>query len=179
MTAWVTYIIYASACGLAILAAIRGLKTHRPAKLICHLIIIVLAVGLFQVIFHPRFDLVPKGANKPGLGLLAAMFVSLVLGMLAQYLYHRFSQPSNRRPPFDLGAFIAPVFASPLVFGPILMAFQRATFDQGDRSIANLSLLLIAFQNGFCWKDFFDNCRNHGPHAQTDHREPRSAETAK
>jgi hypothetical protein len=113
--------------------------------------------------------MLPKAAEKPGSGLLVEMFISLVLGMLAQFAYRRFSQPRGTRSPFDFGLFVAPVFTSPLVFGPILVAFQNASFDPNDRALASLSLLIIAFQNGFCWKEFFDNRRERGNHDNSDH----------
>ena len=83
----------------------------------------------------------------------------MLLGMLAQYGYNYFVTPKSDRKAFDLGVFIAPVFASPVVFIPLLAALQNADIDLTALTIPRMMVFLVAFQNGFFWKDFFDRQR--------------------
>ena len=52
--------------------------------------------------------------------------------------------------------FIAPVFASPIVFIPLLTAFQNANVDLNRLTVPKLLIFFVAYQNGFFWKEFFD-----------------------
>jgi hypothetical protein len=80
----------------------------------------------------------------------------MLLGMLSQFLYRRFERPQRLRPTWDWGMFIAPVFASPIVFIPLLAAFQNANIDLKDLTAPRLMIFFVAYQNGFFWKEFFD-----------------------
>lgn len=99
---------------------------------------------------------VPRGESEDELWLLAALYVSLLAGMLALHFYNRFSLPKRRRPKFDLGLFLAPIFASPIVFIPLYAMIQAVGVDLYHEHGARIMLFLVAFENGFFWKLIFD-----------------------
>lgn len=113
------------------------------------------AVLYFRV--HLPGGVVGKGAGKD-LAFIIVLYGFMVAGMLANYLYARFSKAKNRRKKFDFGVFISPVLVSPIVFIPLYAAFKDAQIDL-DLSGGKMMVFLVAFQNGFFWKEFFDNAQ--------------------
>jgi hypothetical protein len=87
------------------------------------------------------------------------LFIAMLVGMLAQYCYSRFEHPHSERKrlKWDWGLFVAPVFASPIIFIPLLAAFLKT--DATNQPDLNLMILLVAFQNGFFWKEHYDRKR--------------------
>jgi peptidoglycan biosynthesis protein MviN/MurJ (putative lipid II flippase) len=100
-----------------------------------------------------------KGGND--LLLAGALAISMIFGMLAQYLYRHFERPERNRTKWDWGCFMAPIFASPIIFIPLAAAFQNADVDLAkDRmTLPRLMIFLVAFENGFFWKEYFDRKR--------------------
>jgi hypothetical protein len=80
----------------------------------------------------------------------------MLLGMGAQFLYRHFEQPQRKRRKFDWGVFLAPVSASPIVFLPLLASFQNSEVDLSKLDVPRLMIFFVAFQNGFFWKEHFD-----------------------
>jgi hypothetical protein len=101
-------------------------------------------------------QLTPKSAQDEQLYLIIALYLFMILGMLAHYGYTRFSQPAKIRKKFNLGYFLAPVLVSPIVFFPLLTILQSANIDVESLNV-KLMFFCIAFENGFFWKEFFDN----------------------
>jgi hypothetical protein len=83
----------------------------------------------------------------------------MLLGMAAQYGYNRFEQPKAERKAFDFGLFIAPIFASPIIFIPLLAALQNADLDLTRLTTPKMMVFFVAFENGFFWKEYFDHRR--------------------
>ena len=100
-------------------------------------------------------EIAPKG-DAGDVALAVIMATCMLLGMLSQFLYRHFGRPRAERPAFDWGMFIAPVFASPIVFIPLLTAFQNANVDLNRLTVPKLLIFVVAYQNGFFWKEFFD-----------------------
>jgi hypothetical protein len=100
-----------------------------------------------------------KGGND--LVLTGALAISMIFGMLAQYLYRHFERPERNRTKWDWGCFIAPIFASPIIFIPLAAAFQNADVDLAKErmTLPRLMIFLVAFENGFFWKEYFDRKR--------------------
>jgi hypothetical protein len=71
----------------------------------------------------------------------------------------RYAGPRPNRQPFDLGTFLAPMLVSPIVFIPLLSAFQSIDVDLANLATPKLMIFLVTFENGFFWKAFFDNRR--------------------
>lgn len=78
--------------------------------------------------------------------------------MFAQYLYRHFERPKRYRHKWDWGCFIAPIFASPIVFIPLAAAFQSVDIDltKPNLKLPQLMVFFVAFENGFFWKEHYD-----------------------
>jgi hypothetical protein len=121
----------------------------------------LLAVGVVLGLFtwlgavRPPWQapIVYRGAS-PTL-LILALYGAMLLGMLSHYMYFRWSRPRSRRGTLDLGNLLAPVFVSPIVFLPLASVFQSSAPATADA--ARLMLFLVAFENGFFWREFFEN----------------------
>jgi hypothetical protein len=84
-------------------------------------------------------------------------YVSMVLGMVAQYFYVQ-AERGGRTFEFDWMTFLMPIFASPIVFIPLLTLTSEVAIG-GAFTRAKLMVYLVAFQNGFFWKSFFEQRR--------------------
>ena len=98
----------------------------------------------------------PRGGDSSEV-LLVVLFLAMVAGMLSHFLFDRFQRPRRRRRKFDWGTFLAPIFTSPIVFLPLAAAFERSGVDLGEMGGSRLIVLLVAFENGFFWKEFMEN----------------------
>jgi hypothetical protein len=78
------------------------------------------------------------------------LYVAMIAGMMAQYFYF------YTRRKFRWRSFIKPFLASPIVFMPLVSAYQKALTSLDAFELGDLMLLLVAFQNGFFWKVIFD-----------------------
>ena len=113
---------------------------------------------LYLLFYQPEVP-VARGGNGNDIYFVIVLYFFMILGMLAHNLFTRFSRPKQQRREFDLGMFFAPVFASPIIFIPLLSALQNANIDLRDLTTAKFMVFLVAFENGFFWKEYFDNRR--------------------
>jgi hypothetical protein len=81
-------------------------------------------------------------------------YASMVLGMMAEYGYAQ-AERGNKKIEFDLMSFLMPIFASPIVFIPLLTLTSEVALG-GAFTRPKLMVYLVAFQNGFFWKSFFE-----------------------
>jgi hypothetical protein len=84
-------------------------------------------------------------------------YASMVLGMMAEYGYAQ-AERGNKKLEFDVMSFLMPIFASPIVFIPLLTLTSEVAFG-GAFTRPKLMVYLVAFQNGFFWKSFFEQRR--------------------
>ena len=84
---------------------------------------------------------------------MAFCYLSMVFGMVAQY-YYKQAQRGDKTFTFEPLEFLMPIFASPIVFIPLLTITSDMAFS-GAFSKSKLMVYLVAFQNGFFWKSFF------------------------
>jgi hypothetical protein len=96
-----------------------------------------------------------RGGNYVEWVLVVVLYMAMILGMLAHYAYVRFQRQRGRRRKFDIGVFLAPVFISPIVFLPIASVLQAT--EEVQASASHFMLFLVAFENGFFWREFFEN----------------------
>lgn len=81
----------------------------------------------------------------------------MVLGMVARYFYVQ-AERAKTKFEFDWMTFLMPIFASPIVFIPLLALTSEVVIG-GAFTRAKLMVYLVAFQNGFVWKSFFEQRR--------------------
>ena len=139
-----------------------SIHLYAKSKNITAFVTYLFFLSIFGVVLYFRVYLpggvVGKGAGKD-LAFIIVLYGFMVAGMLANYLYARFSKPKYRRKKFDFGVFISPVLVSPIVFIPLYAAFKGAQIDLDNLSGGKMMVFLVAFQNGFFWKEFFDNAQ--------------------
>lgn len=83
-------------------------------------------------------------------------YFSMLLGMMAEYAYVQAEQ-GKKRLQFVPMTFVMPILASPIVFIPLLTL--AGDLSTGAFTRAKLMVYLVAFQNGFFWKNFFEQRR--------------------
>lgn len=117
---------------MAVLSAIsvyRFIRQRNVLRFIIQLLILCFCFSGFFFLFYKDRILIPKGNGSDEIYFVIVLYLFIVAGMSASHCYSRFSTPKKKRESFDLGLFIAPVFASPLVVLPLLAAFQNADVD--------------------------------------------------
>jgi hypothetical protein len=162
MTSELNLLLAMSFVGFLAFAAFAAMRSGQRRQFV----VLLICAFLFGIILHqlfgfpiPRPDVAAKGGEEQPLVVTAALYLCMVAGMLAQYLYIRFLRPKSNRKKWDWGNFLAPVLASPIVFIPLQGALQSAGVNLTAQSEPRIMLLLVAFENGFFWKDFFDRQR--------------------
>jgi len=160
MPYWMTIIAGVSLAVLFLLALVRALRTKRFLRFFVEGLCITAFALLLRVVFGfptPRVTVAKSASSDLAVGI--ALFLFMVFGMLAQFLFDHFSASQRERKGFDWGLFLAPLFASPVVFIPLLAAFQNADIDVTHLTTARFMVFLVAFQNGFFWREVFDKQR--------------------
>lgn len=146
---WITAI---SLLALAGVLLYRDYKAKSGKGFILHAVILLAAIA-FLWRFYGFLSTAPVGKGKSDeLYFIIVLYLFMVLGMLASYAYRHFSRVKAERKHWDFGLFIAPVFVSPIIFIPLLTAFQQVDSDS-----PRMMMFLVSFQNGFLWKEYFDH----------------------
>jgi uncharacterized membrane protein len=123
-------------------------------------LVAIVALILYLVLLHFAFGFpslptdFAKGPETDVRPLVLALFVCMLLGMGAEYLYHYLDAKSEQRK-FDWGSFLKPFLVSPLVFVPLAASLQSANVNLSSFNIPLLMLYLVAFENGFLWRGYF------------------------
>jgi len=149
-----------SLVALAGLATYRFLQTKSWRPFLAQMLALLLVFAFLRALFDfPAPPPASKGDAQQDIYLIIVLYACMLLGMLAQYGHSRFSAPKKKRKPFDLGLFFAPVFTSPIIFIPLLAALQNAEIDLTRLDAPRFMAFLVAFENGFFWKEYFDHRR--------------------
>ncbi|MGH9319981.1 MAG: hypothetical protein ACRD21_17145 [Vicinamibacteria bacterium] len=155
-----TVLVALSLAALTLVFVHRGVRDGNLKGLALHLGAVAAALFFLHWFFDfpgarpiPR----PRGDQSHHTVLVVVLYTCMLLGMLAQYAFKRFESPKARRKKFDLGVFLAPVFASPVIFIPLLAALQKVELDFSRIDAAAVMVFFVAFQNGFFWKEYFDH----------------------
>jgi hypothetical protein len=151
------YVFWVSLAGLLVLTIVDYKRNKNIRRLILCAAVLLISGGVFVAVFGLTPVIQQKGVEADKVAFIVLLYVCMVLGMAGHYLFHLFLTPKIARPTFDFGRFIAPVFASPIVFIPLLSAFQNADIDLSNLTEPRYMVFFIAFENGFFWKEFFDN----------------------
>jgi len=158
MSTFMMVLTLVSLAGLLVISVYRFTKLKNRRRFIIQLLIISICLGaLYFFWWSPK----PTGkiTETSNVYFVIVLYLFMLLGMLAQYVYTRFTQPKQEREKFDWGLFIAPVFASPIVFIPLLAALQNAEVDLQHLTTTRMMVFFVAFENGFFWKEYFDHRR--------------------
>jgi hypothetical protein len=154
--------------GLLAISIYNFIRYRNTRSFVFQLFLIGLCFVFLYKFFFISESVVAKGDENEILFMIV-LYLFMLMGMFANYAYSRFSKIKTKREKFDFGMFIAPTFASPIIFIPLMAAFQNASLELQKLTTAKLMVFLVAFQNGFFWKEYFDNIqreRKHGTKAK-------------
>lgn len=125
-------------------------------------LLLIIPICLVVFLLHEFFgfdpihsDLISKGADDFTCVPYFVLYISMILGMLSEYLYARFRSPRRLRSKFDMGVFLSPILISPILFVPLYETLSNVVTP----SKATGMLVLVAFENGFFFKGYFDQRR--------------------
>lgn len=154
-----TLLVGISLLALTFMAIYRLLKQKNWRIFLLHLSALIVCYWLLNAYFDfPNPAPTPRGENDTSL--VFVLYCWMLLGMLAQYIYRRFESAEKRQKKFDIYLFFAPIFASPIIFIPLLAALQNANIDLTRLETPQIMVFLVAFENGFFWKEYFDHRRS-------------------
>jgi hypothetical protein len=152
-------VFWVSLVGLFILTILSFRKTRNFTRTIIFLAFLVVCGAAYYLIFQTGDRIHAKGAQPNELSFIIILYVCMLLGIVCHYFYGLLMKPKGERQRFDVGVLLAPVFASPIVFVPLLAAFQEAEIDLANLTIPKFMVFFVAFQNGFFWKEVVENHR--------------------
>jgi hypothetical protein len=141
-----------SCVGVPLLAIVALLRSRRP------LAAAAAGVGLGAALWFLYSAVFPSSGETRGGGetaTLVASYLSMVLGMMAQYLYAK-AERGDKSFTIEWMQLLLPIFASPIVFIPLVGIAGEVSSTSYLFSQPKVMVYLVAFQNGFFWKHFLD-----------------------
>jgi hypothetical protein len=157
-----TTIVVIALVGLAALSVGAFAKERRLGPLLLSIAVLAgLAWFLRRLFGFPVAQPIPasKGLTPSELPVIGVLFACMLLGMLAHWLYVWLGTPQGKRRKFDFGLFVAPILASPIIFIPLLASQQNTYLSLAQLDVPRFMVFLVAFENGFFWKEYFDNLK--------------------
>ncbi len=153
----INLLVLCSITGLLLVLGLHAFRTASLRSFWSELVVLVIYGVFLNVVFgFPSPSGVVAKGSEASRALYVALYVCVLMGMAFQFAFRYFSQPKELRSSWDWGLFIAPFFASPLIFFPLVAAFQSSGVDFNDSRAPRLMVLMVAFQNGFFWKEIFE-----------------------
>jgi len=144
-----------SCVALAALVIVSGFRASRPVRALTGSVVLAAVLWWIYVATFP-----PVGRSR-GSGETAALiisYVSMVLGMMAHYVYAK-AERGDTRLTIEWLPFLMPILAARIVFIPLVSIAGEVSSTGDIFERAKLMVYLVAFQNGFFWKHFFDQRR--------------------
>lgn len=157
MSGLANIVFWTSVAGLCALFFFEYQKSKNPGRLFLWLALLSACGAGYFYIFQSRGAIVSKGEQPDQSVFVVVLYICMFLGMACHYFYSAFLKSAREREPFDWRNFLAPIFASPIVFVPLLGAFQNADVDLTKLTMPKFMVFFVAFQNGFFWKEVVDN----------------------
>lgn len=157
MSATLVFLLTASLVALCGELVYRLMARNRDVHLLPRMLAILVA-GLIV------YALMPRRAEQMGsldeTAAIVLCYGAMLLGMAAEYGYSTAERASRGEaiPRFDKLTFLMPIFASPIIFIPLLTLTAELGAG-GAFTRARLMVYLVAFQNGFFWKQLFEQRR--------------------
>jgi len=143
MTVWINtalIVCFAFSLIIALIDYFRGRSTRR--LLVFLAVLSILAAGLYLTTGFPFLESRQAfGGGASPLIAVGLMFVSVVLGIIATYIF-------NLSGAFSWRDFARPLVVSPIVLLPLIGSLQGAALEP----IQLVCFAILAFQNGFFWQ---------------------------
>jgi hypothetical protein len=124
---------------LALRDYFRLRSRHRP--LAFGLVLVAVAIGVFFMVSPASSKQAFGPASASPLVALALMFVGVLLGIAATYVF-------NLTGPFSWRDLARPLVVSPLVLLPLIGSLQGSNLEP----VQLICFVVLAFQNGFFWQ---------------------------
>jgi hypothetical protein len=151
-----------SSIALAALVLAFGLRAQRRVRALVGVTALVTVLGW---VYSETFPSAVQTRGDAETVVLVISYLSMVLGMAAHYVYAKAEQGATRLT-IEWLPFLMPILVSPIVFIP-LVTIAGEVGGGGAFTHAKLMVYLVAFQNGFFWKHFFDQRRAAVPASST------------
>jgi uncharacterized membrane protein YidH (DUF202 family) len=148
-------VLFASSFALAAAVGYHDVARRRPRRYLPALLCAAVACATFVLVFADRIE--TKGSVEETAAVVLC-YGAMLLGMAAEYFYTQ-AERGSRTLSFEPMAFLMPIFASPIVFIPLLTITSEVAIGGGAFTRSKLMVYLVAFQNGFFWKGFFEQRR--------------------
>ena len=129
-----------------------ALRSRRPRTIVATLVLLL--VGALIVYAVSPTATITRGDEANGVTLVIS-YVAMLLGMAAHYFYAQ-ADRGAKKVKFQWLAFLMPILASPIVFIPLVSIAGEVPAVGGAFTHAKVMVYLVAFQNGFFWKHFFE-----------------------
>ncbi|MGY0313541.1 hypothetical protein ACV4QK_16880 [Alteromonas macleodii] len=127
-----------------LLTVISSFKYKEKGIALFQLIILIVLTSPLVVFYEFPIPKVSFG-NAESLKNITLVYFALVAGMIANHLFFTTK--------FNFMLMLKPILVSPIVMMPL---FSLVENSNEDNSIKLISLIFIAFQNGFFWKSVFE-----------------------
>ena len=147
--------------GVSVLALIGGLvyrmfRREQTGRLALAIVLGIVLAFVILVVPRPAEGTVRGPIEE--VGSVVFCYCCMILGMMAEYGYAQ-AERGRRRFKFEPMTFLMPIFASPIVFIPLLTLTIDPSLPASALSTKKLMVYLVAFQNGFFWRSFFEQRR--------------------
>jgi hypothetical protein len=148
-------IVVFSLAGAAVGVALLNPIGSRTWRFVLSALLAGAAFALYRSGIQPGIE--TKGAVQETIAVVCC-YLSMVLGMVAQYFYRQAESGAGKLT-FKPMEFMMPIFASPIVFIPLLTITTDVSLS-GAFTKSKLMIYFVAFQNGFFWKGLFEQLRD-------------------
>ena len=152
-------LVWGSSLGFLCLVLSWSIQRRNVRPFIWALITIAIVLGMLTstgLIPLPwKEDLTSRGESQRFL--IVILYGAMIVGMIAHYLFFHLSRSKKRRRKIDWGNLLAPVLVSPIIFLPLAAVFDSVESYPTTADASRLMLFLVAFENGFFWREFFEN----------------------
>ena len=132
-----------------------ALRARRPVRALIAGAALVCVLGAIYLLAFPSSARTRGDAETAA---LVVSYIAMVLGMAAHYIYAK-AEKGETRLTIEWMRFLMPILASPIVFIPLVSIAGEVGSTGHLFERAKVMVYLVAFQNGFFWKHFFDQRR--------------------
>ena len=151
------WLLVVSSVAVAAWIIVSALRSPHPVRALTIAAMIVCVLGGIYFLTFPSTSGQTRGdAETPA---LVVSYIFMVLGMMAHYVYAK-AEKGETRLTIEWMRFLMPILASPIVFIPLVSIAGEVGATGHLFARAKLMVYLVAFQNGFFWKHFFDQRRS-------------------
>jgi hypothetical protein len=151
MSPTLSFMVVLSILGVSVGISLLDVIGRRVWRLAASVLLAGVAVWIYAS--AAPADLETKGPADESIA-VSLCYIAMLFGMAAQYFYRQ-ADAGAEKLTLEPIEFLMPIFASPIVFIPLLTITPDLSVG-GALTKPKLMVYLVAFQNGFFWKSFFE-----------------------